>query len=123
MIFLKRLIMKENKLTEIENLIKLNKIDQAEFELSKLGQEFLKNAEYLFLRSKIYYINKLYYVAIDFLLITLEFEKSEKIYNLLGEIYKFLDNEELSKKILDTKSRKQAIESIKDSLTGTYRKN
>ena len=115
--------MKENKLTEIENLIKLNKIDQAEFELSKLGQEFLKNAEYLFLRSKIYYINKLYYVAIDFLLITLEFEKSEKIYNLLGEIYKFLDNEELSKKILDTKSRKQAIESIKDSLTGTYRKN
>ena len=114
--------MKENKLTEIENLIKLNKIDQAEFELSKLGQKFLKNTEYLFLRSKIYYINKLYYVAIDFLLIALEFEKSEKIYNLLGEIYKFLDNEELSKKILDTKFRKQAIESTKDSLTGIYRK-
>ena len=76
--------MKENKLTEIENLIKLNKIGQAEFELSKLGQEFLKNAEYLFLRSKIYYINKLYYAAIDFLLVALEFEKSEKIYNLLG---------------------------------------
>jgi len=114
--------MKENKLTEIENLIKLNKIGQAEFELSKLGQEFLKNAEYLFLRSKIYYINKLYYAAIDFLLVALEFEKSEKIYNLLGEIYKFLDNEELSKKILDTKFRKQAIESIKDSLTGIYRK-
>ena len=114
--------MKENKLTEIENLIKLNKIDQAEFELSKLGQEFLKNAEYLFLRSKIYYINKLYYAAIDFLLVALEFEKSEKIYNLLGEIYKFLENEELSKKILDTKFRKQATESIKDSLTGIYRK-
>ncbi len=115
--------MSENKLLEIENLVKLNKIDQAEFELSKLGPEFLKNAEYLFLRSKIYYINKLYYVAIDFLLIALEFDKNEKIYNLLGEIYKFLDNEKLSKKILDFKFRDQAIESIKESLTGIYRKN
>ena len=114
--------MKNNKLLEIENLIKLNKIDQAELELSKLGPEFLKNAEYLFLRSKIYYVKKLYYVAIDFLLIALEFEKSEKIFNLLGEIYKFLDNEELGKKMLDIKSRKQAVESIKDSLTGIYRK-
>ena len=51
--------MRQNKILEIENLIKLNKIDEAELELSKLGPEFLKNAEYLFLRSKIYYINKL----------------------------------------------------------------
>ena len=114
--------MRQNKILEIENLIKLNKIDEAELELSKLGPEFLKNAEYLFLRSKIYYIKKLSYVAIDFLLIALEFKKSEKIYNLLGEIYKFLDNEELSKKILNLKFRDQAIDSIKDSLTGIFRK-
>ena len=82
--------MKENKLSEIDKLITLKQIDKAQIELSKLGPEFHKNVEYLFLRSKIFYLNKLYYIAIDTLLIALEFEQSDKVYNLLGEIYKVL---------------------------------
>ena len=113
--------MKEIKLTDIDNLIKLKKIDQAQKELSKLGPEFHKNAEYLFLRSKIFYLNRLYYIAIDTLLIALEFEQNDKIYNLLGEIYKILGNEKLSKKIFDVNLRLEAINSIKDILTGIYR--
>ena len=113
--------MKEIKLTDIDNLIKLKKIDQAQKELSKLGPEFHKNVEYLFLRSKIFYLNRLYYIAIDTLLIALEFEQNDKIYNLLGEIYKILGNEKLSKKIFDVNLRLEAINSIKDTLTGIYR--
>ena len=113
--------MSKNKLIEIEKLIEVKKIDQAQVELSKLGPEFHKNLEYLFLRSKIFYLNKLYYIAIDTLLIALEFEQNDKIYNLLGEIYKILGNEKLSKKMLDPDSRLEAIRSIKDMLTGIYR--
>ena len=51
--------MKENKLVIIDKLIKENKIDEAQFELSKMGTEFHKNANYLYLRSKVFYINKL----------------------------------------------------------------
>ena len=112
----------KNKLIEIEKLIEAKKIDQAQVELSKLGPEFHKNSEYLFLRSKIFYLNKLYYIAIDTSLIALEFEQSDKIYNLLGEIYKTLENKELSNRILDPKTRFQAVNEIKDLLTGIYRK-
>jgi len=47
--------MNENSLDKINRLIKIKKIDEAQFELSKLGPEFLKNSEYLYLRSKIFY--------------------------------------------------------------------
>ena len=57
--------MNKNKLDNIYKLINNKKIDQAQIELSKLGTEFLKNSEYLYLRSKIFYINKLYYIALD----------------------------------------------------------
>ena len=67
--------MSKNKLNNIDKLINNKKIDQAQIELSKLGPEFLKSSEYLYLRSKIFYINKLYYIALDTLLIALEFEK------------------------------------------------
>ena len=52
-----------------------------------------------------------------------EIEQNDKIYNLLGEIYKTLGNEKLSKKILDSNSRLDAMNSIKDKLTGIYKKN
>ena len=38
--------MKENKLVIIDKLIKENKIDEAQFELSKMGTEFHKNANF-----------------------------------------------------------------------------
>ena len=115
--------MKENKLNKIEILINANKIDQAQVELSKLGEEFHTNYEYLFLRSKVFYINKLYYLAIDTLLIALEFEQSDKIYNLIAEIYNTIGNQELSKKIFDPNLRTKTIHSLKDQLSGIFRKN
>ena len=114
--------MEETKLTEIDKLITLKEVDQAQIELSKLGPEFHKNPEYLFLRSKVFYLNKLYYLAIDTLLIALEFEKNDKIYNLLGEIYNILGNKKLSKKILNSNSRVEAVNSIKNILTGIYKR-
>ena len=92
--------MNENKLDKIERLIQVKKIDEAQLELSKLEPEFFKNAEYLYLRSKIFYINELYYIALDTLLIALEFEKKDKIYNLIAKIYDILGNRDLSNKIL-----------------------
>ena len=111
------------KLTEIDKLITLKKIDQAQAELSKLGPEFHSNVEYLFLRSKIFYLNKLYYIAIDTLLIALEFEQNDKHYNLISEIYDVLGNQELSKKLLDLDLRLITVNSLKDELFGIYRKN
>ena len=67
--------MNNSALEEISRLINQKKIHEAQIELSKLGPEFHKNIEYLYLRSKIFYINKLYYTALDTLLIALEFEK------------------------------------------------
>ena len=78
--------MNDSKLDKIEIFIKEQKISEAQFELSKLGKEYEKNPDYLFLRGKVFYLNKLYYAAIDALLIALEFEQSEKIYNLLAVI-------------------------------------
>ena len=115
--------MKQNILNSIEKLIDNKKISEAEVELSKLGPEFLKNAEYLYLRSKIFYINELYYLALDTLLIALEFKANEKIYNLASKIYSILGNSKLSKELLDPELRLKAANSLKDELSGIYRKN
>ena len=79
--------MDQNILNKIDKLISEKKIDEAQFNLSKLSQQFHKNPQYLYLRAKIFYLNKLYYVAIDTLLIALEFEENDKIYNLISKIY------------------------------------
>jgi len=115
--------MRENILVKVDKLIKEKKIEEAQLELSKLGPKFYKNPEYLYLRSKIFYLNKLYYVAIDTLLIALEFEQNNKNYNLIAEIYDVLGNKELSKKLLDLNSRLMAVNSLKDELSGIYQKN
>ena len=92
--------MNENKLDKADRLIKIKKINEAQRELAKLGPEFMKNSEYLYLRSKIFYTNKLYYIALDTLLIATEFGEKDKIYDLISKIYNFLGNKELSKKIV-----------------------
>ena len=115
--------MNENKLEKIEKLIKIKKINEAQQELSKLGEEFYKNSEYLYLRGKVFYLNELYYIAIDTLLVALEFEKKDKIYSLIAEIYDVLGNKELSKKLLNLNSRLGAVDSLKEKLSGIYRKN
>ena len=114
--------MTENQLDKIDKLIEDKKVDEAQFELSKLGQKYNKNANYLYLRGKVFYLNKLYYAAIDALLIALEFEKNNKIYNLLAEIYGVLGNNDLKEKILNLNSRIEALNTLKDQLTGIYRK-
>ena len=114
--------MSKNTLDNIDKLINNKKINQAQIELSKLGPEFLKNSEYLYLRSKIFYINKLYYIALDTLLIASEFEKSDKVYNLISKIYEDLGNKELSKKIANPNLRLDAINSLKSELTGISQK-
>ena len=115
--------MTENIFLKINKLIQDKKIDEAQFELSKLGSKYYKNSEYLFLRSKIFYYNKLYYLAIDTLLITLEFDNNDKIYNLISEIYNILGNNELSKKLSDQNLRKETVNSLKNDLSGIYKKN
>ena len=115
--------MNKYKLDDIDKLINNKKIDQAQIELSKLGPEFLKNSEYLYLRSKIFYINKLYYIALDALLIALEFEENEKVYNLISKIYNILGNKELSKKVSNSNLRLEAINSLKKELTGISQKD
>jgi|TARA_B110000116_G_C16761027_1_gene548416 uncharacterized protein HemY len=114
--------MKNNKLDNIEKLVENNEIDKAQNELSKLGEEFFKNTQYLYLRSKIFYHNKLYYIALDTLLIALEFEESDKTYNLISKIYNTLGNIELSKKVANLELRSKTIASLKSELTGIYQK-
>ena len=92
-------------------------------ELSKLGPEFFKDSEYLYLRSQIFYANKLYYIALDTLLIALEFQEKDKIYNLIAKIYNILGNKELYKKISNSNLRLEAVNSLKNELSGIYRKN
>ena len=111
-----------NTLDQIESLISKKRINEAQIELSKLGPEFLKNSKYLYLRSKIFYINKLYYLALDTLLIALEFEQDDKVYNLISKIYNILDNKELSKQVADPNLRLKAIASLKSELTGISQK-
>ena len=84
----------------------------------------MKNSEYLYLRSKIFYTNKLYYIALDTLLIATEFDESQdKIYNLIAKIYNILGNKELSKKITNSDLRLKAINSLKSELTGISQKD
>ena len=111
------------KMQEIDKLINNNQLDKAQLELSKLGENFFKDTEYLYLRSKIFYIKKLYYIAIDTLLTASEFEEKDKIYSLIAKIYNILENKELSKKISDPNLRLQAVNSLKGELSGIYRKN
>jgi uncharacterized protein HemY len=115
--------MNENKLEKIGRLIKLKKTNEAQIELSKLGPEFWKDPEYLYLRSQIFFENKLYYIALDTLLIALEFKEEDKIYNLIAKIYNILGNKELYKKISNTNLRLEAVNSLKNELSGIYRKN
>jgi len=112
----------ENIFNKINKLIEKNKINEAQLELSKLGNKFDKNPEYLYLRSKVFYLNKLYYLAADTLLIALEFQQNDKFFNLIAEIYGILGNKELSKKLLDKKIRLITVNSLKDELSGIYRK-
>lgn len=114
--------MKDEIFNKIKKLIENKKINEAQSELSKLGQQYNRDSKYLYLRAKVFYINKLYYIAIDTLLIALEFKESEEIYKLLGKIYQILGNSDLSEKILNINLRVEAIKSIKDELTGVYRK-
>ena len=114
--------MNENKLNIIKKLINDKKINEAQIELSKLSSVFFKNSEYLFLRSKIFYINKLYYIALDTLLIATEFEENEKVYDLISKIYEDLGNKELSRKIANPNLRLNAINSLKNELTGISQK-
>ena len=115
-------MMDESKLNKIEDLIKNKKINQAQLEISKLGPEFHKNTNYLFLRSKIFYINKLYYQALDALLIATEFGEDDKIYDLISKIYKILGNEDLCKKISNPDTRLKAINTLKKEVTGISQK-
>ena len=110
--------MSENILNKIQLLIKNKNIGAAQFEISKLGPEFHKNIEYLYLRSKIFYINKLYYQALDALLIATEFGENDKVYVLISKIYNILGNEVLGKKISNPSLRLEAINSLKKELTG-----
>ena len=113
----------KNKIFKIINeLVDKKKTNEAQIELTKLGNSFLRDPEYLYLRGKVFYLNKLYYLAIDTLLIALEFGKNDKIYNLIGDIYNILGNKELSKKILNSNLRLDAIENLKKNLSGIFRK-
>ena len=114
--------MNKDILDNIDKLIKNKKIDQAQMELSNLGPNFLKNTEYLYLRSKVFYIRKLYYIALDTLLIALEFEENEKVYNLISKIYNILGNKELSRRVASPDLRSDAIVSLKSELTGISQK-
>ena len=88
----------------------------------KLLPEFHQNTEYLYLRSEIFFINKLYYLALDTLLVALEFEEKDKFYNLIAKIYNVLGNKDLSKKISDINLRVNTINLLKNELSGIYRK-
>ncbi len=112
----------QEKLDKIRRLIKIKKIDEAQFEISKLGTEFFKNPEYLYLRSKIFYINKLYYIALDTLLIATEFGNNDEVYKLISKIYDSLGNKELCKKIGNPDLRIETVNSLKKELTGISQK-
>ena len=114
--------MSKNKLDKVEKLIEEKKINKAQLELSKLGEKFNKNSDYLYLRGKIFYINKLYYQALDALLIATEFGEDDKIYDLISKIYKTLGNEDLSKKISNPDARLKAINTLKKEVTGISQK-
>ena len=69
--------MNQDIFIKINELINQKQIEKAQLELSKIHNEQQKNPEYLFLRSKIFYLSNLYYLSIDTLLVSLEFEESD----------------------------------------------
>ena len=105
--------MQYKKLEEVKKLIDNKEIDSAENKLSQMQTEFIANEEYLFLRSKIIYMKKLYYLAIDTLLIALEHNEQDRTYKLLIKIYNELGNFELSNKLLDINQRTEIIKNFK----------
>ena len=110
------------KMQEIDKLINNNQLDKAQLELSKLGEDFFKDVEYLYLRSKIFYANSLYYIALDTLLIATEFGEDDKIYNFISKIYNLLGNKEMGKKIANPDLRLATINFLKKELTGISQK-
>ena len=56
------------------------------------------------------------------MLIATEFEENEKVYDLISKIYEDLGNKELSKKIANPNLRLNAINSLKNELTGISQK-
>ena len=114
--------MNKNKLDNIDKLINNKKIQEAQTELSKLGTEFLKNSEYLYLRSKIFYENNLYYIALDTLLIATEFGEDDKNNNFISKIYNLLGNKEMGKKNANPDLRLATIKFFKKELTGISQK-
>ena len=61
-------------------------------------------------------------MALDALLIATEFKANDKIYDLISKIYNTLGNKELSKKISNSESRLEAINSLKGEVTGISQK-
>tara|TARA_B100000029_G_scaffold327858_1_gene320207 strand:+ start:1135 stop:1473 length:339 start_codon:yes stop_codon:yes gene_type:complete len=111
-----------SELKNIRNLIENKKLHEADLALKKLGPEYLKNAEYLILRSIMFKIQKNHYLSIDTLLIASEFEEREEIYRLLSEIYSYLENKELAKKLSDRATAHSTLNELKNQMSGIYRK-
>ena len=113
---------KMSELQNIRKLIESKKLREADLAIKKLGSEYLKNPEYLILRAIIFKIQKNYYLSIDTLLIASEFDEKEEIYQLLSEIYSYLENGELAKKLSDKKIAHSALTELKNEMSGIYRK-
>ena len=113
---------KMSELKNIRKLIEKKKLGEADLALRKLGSKYLENAEYLILRAIMFKIQKNYYLSIDTLLIASEFEEKEEIYRLLSEIYSYLENDELAKKLSDKKIAHSALIELKNEMSGIYRK-
>ena len=113
---------KMSELKNIRKLIEKKKLGEADLALRKLDSEYLENTEYLILRAIMFKIQKNYYLSIDTLLIASEFEEKEEIYRLLSEIYSYLENNELAKKLSDKKIAHSALAELKNEMSGIYRK-
>ena len=113
---------KMSELQNIRKLIESKKLREADLAIKKLGSEYLKNPEYLILRAIMFKIQKNYYLSIDTLLIASEFDEKEEIYRLLSEIYSYLENDELAKKLSDKKIAHSALTELKNEMSGIYRK-
>tara|TARA_B100001250_G_scaffold271989_1_gene234854 strand:+ start:4529 stop:4924 length:396 start_codon:yes stop_codon:yes gene_type:complete len=113
---------KMSELQNIRKLIESKKLREADLAIKKLGSEYLKNSEYLILRAIMFKIQKNYYLSIDTLLIASEFDEKEEIYQLLSEIYSYLENDELAKKLSDKKIAHSALTELKNEMSGIYRK-
>jgi len=109
-------------LKNIEKFInnkEINKAREAFAKIEGLGDKnIFKDHNYLFLRAKLAYLEKLYYFAIDTLLIGLNFTTEKKFYDFLGDIYNEVGNVELSKKIKDPSIQQDAVENLKKILSG-----